>query len=338
MAFLGYFLRRLSLVIPTLVGVTIITFTLTYVLPGNPAVVKAGPLVSPEMVRELEKEMGLDQPYWVQYGRYIGGVLHGDLGQSASTGRPVLEDFRQRLPATLELTLASMLIALALGIPLGVQSAVHRDTAIDHIGRVVGVAGVAMPTFWTGLLALYVFFYLLGVAPPPLGRLGAGIQPPQAVTGLYVVDSLLTGNWKALGSAVHQLMLPALTLGLSVMAPIARMVRSTMLEILESDYVKAAWAAGIPRRRVIYGDALANAMIPVVTILGIVFGFLMAGNAVVESVFAWPGIGNYAITSLMTKDSGPIQSFVLFVALLYVIVNFVIDILYGLIDPRIRLE
>jgi peptide/nickel transport system permease protein len=337
-AFLGYFLRRLSLVIPTLVGVTIITFTLTYVLPGNPAVVKAGPLVSPEMVKELEKEMGLDQPAWVQYGRYIAGVLHGDLGQSASTGRPVLEDFRQRLPATLELTLASLLVALVLGIPLGVQSAVHRDTMIDHVGRIAGVAGVAMPTFWTGLLSLYVFFYLLGVAPPPLGRLGAGIEPPQAITGLYVVDGLLTGNWKALGSALHQLMLPALTLGLSVMAPIARMVRSTMLEILESDYIKAAWAAGIPRRRVIYGDALANAMIPVVTILGIVFGFLMAGNAVVESVFAWPGIGNYAIASLMTKDSGPIQSFVLFVALLYVIVNFVIDILYGLIDPRIRLE
>jgi ABC-type dipeptide/oligopeptide/nickel transport system permease component len=337
-AFLAYFLRRLSLVIPTLVGVTLITFTLTYVLPGNPAVVKAGPLVSPEMVKELEKQMGLDQPAWVQYGRYIGGILHGDLGESASTGRPVLEDFRQRLPATLELTLASLLIALVLGIPLGVQSAVHRDTAIDHIGRIVGVAGVAMPTFWTGLLLVYVFFYLLGVAPAPLGRLGPGIDPPHAITGLYVVDSLLTGNWTALGSALHQLMLPSLTLGLSVMAPIARMVRSTMLEILESDYVKAAWAAGIPRRRVIYGDALANAMIPVITILGIVFGFLMAGNAVVESVFAWPGIGNYAITALMTKDSGPIQSFVLFVALLYVIVNFVIDLLYGLIDPRIRLE
>jgi peptide/nickel transport system permease protein len=337
-AFLAYFLRRLSLVIPTLVGVTLITFTLTYVLPGNPAVVKAGPLVSPEVVKELEKQMGLDQPAWVQYGRYIGGILHGDLGESASTGRPVLEDFKQRLPATLELTLASLLIALVLGIPLGVQSAVHRDTAIDHIGRIVGVVGVAMPTFWTGLLALYVFFYLLGVAPAPLGRLGPGIDPPHAITGLYVVDSLLTGNWKALGSALYQLMLPSLTLGLSVMAPIARMVRSTMLEILESDYVKAAWAAGIPRRRVIYGDALANAMIPVITILGIVFGFLMAGNAVVESVFAWPGIGNYAITALMTKDSGPIQSFVLFVALLYVIVNFVIDLLYGLIDPRIRLE
>jgi peptide/nickel transport system permease protein len=337
-AFLGYFLRRISLVIPTLVGVTIITFTLTYVLPGNPAVVKAGPLVSPEMVKELEKEMGLDQPAWVQYWRYISGVVRGDLGQSASTGRPVLQDFKQRLPATLELTLASLLIALLIGIPLGVQSAVHRDTAIDHVGRIVGVAGVAMPTFWTGLLALYFFFYLLGVAPPPLGRLGSGIEPPQAITGLYVVDSLLTGNWKALGSSLHQLMLPAFTLGLSVMAPIARMVRSTMLEILESDYIKAAWAAGIPRRRVIYGDALANALIPVVTILGIVFGFLMAGNAVVESVFAWPGIGNYAITSLMTKDSGPIQSFVLFVAVLYVVVNFVIDMVYGLIDPRIRLD
>ena len=338
MAFLAYFLRRLSLLVPTLAGVTLITFTLTYVLPGNPAVVKAGPLVSPEVVKELETQMGLDQPPWVQYGRYVGGILRGDLGESASTGRPVLEDFKQRLPATLELTLASLLIALVLGIPLGVQSAVHRDTAIDHIGRIVGVAGVAMPTFWTGLLALYVFFYLLGVAPAPLGRLGPGINPPHAITGLYVVDGLLTGNWSALGSALHQLMLPSLTLGLSVMAPIARMVRSTMLEILESDYVKAAWAAGIPRRRVIYGDALANAMIPVITILGLVFGFLMAGNAVVESVFAWPGIGNYAITALMTKDPGPIQSFVLFVALLYVIVNFVIDLLYGLIDPRIRLE
>ncbi len=338
MGFLGYFLRRLSLVIPTLLGVTIITFTLTYVLPGNPAVVKAGPLVSPEVVKELEKEMGLDQPAWVQYWRYISGVARGDLGQSASTGRPVLEDFRQRLPATLELTLASLLIALLIGIPLGVQSAVHRDTAVDHIGRIVGVAGVAMPTFWTGLLGLYFFFFLLGVAPPPLGRLGSGLEPPTSITGLYVIDSLLTGNWKTLGSSLHQLMLPAITLGLSVMAPIARMVRSTMLEILESDYIKSAWAAGIPRRQVIYGDALKNALIPVITILGIVFGFLMAGNAVVESVFAWPGIGNYAITSLMTKDSGPIQSFVLFVAVLYVVVNFVIDMVYGLIDPRIRLD
>jgi peptide/nickel transport system permease protein len=224
------------------------------------------------------------------------------------------------------------------GIPLGVVSAVHRDSFIDHIGRVVGITGVAMPSFWTGLLLVYVFFYMLNIAPPPLGRIGSGITPPTAITGMYTIDSLFTGNWVALRSSLGQLVLPAATLGFSVMAPVARMVRSTMLEILESDYIKAAWAAGLPRNTVIYRDALRNAMIPIITILGIVFGFLMAGNAVVESVFAWPGIGNYAVTALMTKDSAPIQSFVLFVAVMYVLVNLVVDLAYGLADPRIRLR
>jgi peptide/nickel transport system permease protein len=336
MEFATFLLRRLALVVPTLFGVTLISFFLTYLLPGNPAIVQAGPFATPEFIREVEQRMGLDQPVWVQYGRYVSGLFRGDLGESTSTGRPVLEDFVQRLPATLELTLASLLIAVLVGIPLGVLSAVHRDTAIDHVGRVVGVTGIAMPSFWTGLILIYVFFYLFDIAPAPLGRLGSGVAPPTKITGMYVVDGLLTGNWRALWSALGQLALPAATLGFSVMAPLARMVRATMLEILESDYVKAAWAAGLPRRRVIYGDALRNALIPVVTILGVVFGFLMAGNAVVESVFAWPGIGNYAVTALMTKDSGPIQSFVLFVAVMYVIVNLIVDVLYGLVDPRIR--
>ncbi len=336
MEFATFLLRRLALVVPTLFGVTLISFFLTYLLPGNPAIVQAGPFATPEYIREVEQRMGLDQPVWVHYGRYVSGLFRGDLGESTSTGRPVLEDFVQRLPATLELTLASLLIAVLVGIPLGVLSAVHRDTAIDHVGRVVGVTGIAMPSFWTGLILIYVFFYLFDIAPAPLGRLGPGVAPPPPITGMYVIDSLLTGNWRALWSALGQLALPAATLGFSVMAPLARMVRATMLEILESDYVKAAWAAGLPRRRVIYGDALRNALIPVVTILGIVFGFLMAGNAVVESVFAWPGIGNYAVTALMTKDSGPIQSFVLFVAVMYVIVNLIVDVLYGLVDPRIR--
>ena len=333
-----YLARRIALVIPTLIGVSLICFLLTYVLPGNPALVKAGPFATPEHIAEMEREMGLDRPIHEQYLRYVAGLARGDLGESAATGRPVLRDFMQRLPATLELTLASLLIAIVVGIPLGVLAAVHRDGVIDHIGRVVGITGVAMPTFWTGLLFIYVFFYMLDIAPAPLGRLASGIAPPAHLTGLYVVDSLITGNWKALGSSLYQLMLPAATLGLSVMAPIARMVRATMLEILESDYIKAAWAAGLPRRTVIYGDALRNALIPVITILGIVFGFLMAGNAVVESVFAWPGIGNYAVTALTTKDSAPIQSFVLFVALMYVGVNLLVDLLYGLADPRIRLH
>src|SRR6266540_1748502 len=292
MGFGGYVLQRLLLVIPTLFGVTLIAFTLTYLLPGNPALVKAGALATPEHVAEIERRMGLDRPVPVQYWRYVTGVL----------------------------------------------SAVHRDTVIDHVARLLGVGGVAMPSFWTGLLLLYVFFYLLGVAPAPLGRLAADVTPPTRITGLYVVDALLTANAAALVSSLHHLMLPALTLGFAVMAPLTRMVRATMLEILESDYVKAAWAAGLPRRRVIYGDALRNALIPVITLLGVIFGFLMAGNVVVEMVFAWPGLGHYAVTSLMTKDPGPIQSFVLFVAVMYVFINLGVDLLYGLADPRIRLR
>ena len=337
MGFGPFLLHRLALAIPTLVGVTLISFLMTYLLPGNPALVQSGPYATPAYIAEMEQRMGLDQPVYVQYWRYVSGLARGDLGNSSATGRPVAEDFRQRLPATLELTLSALLLAVAVGVPLGVLSAVHRDRWLDHIGRVVSVAGVAMPSFWTGLLLIYVFFYLFNLAPAPLGRLSPDLQPPTAITGLYVIDSILTGNLRTLGSALAHLALPAITLGVAVMAPVARMVRGSVLEILESDFVKAAWAAGLPRRRVIYGDALRNALIPVITILGLVFGFLMAGNAVVESVFGWPGIGNYAVTALMTKDSGPIQSFVLFVAVMYVVVNLVVDLVYGLMDPRIRL-
>jgi peptide/nickel transport system permease protein len=333
-----YLLQRVLLTIPTLFGVTLIAFALVYLLPGNPAVVKAGPLSTPEHIREMERQMGLDRPLAVQYWRYVSGLARADLGESHSTGRPVLEDFAQRLPATLELTLASLVVALLVGIPLGVLSAVHRDTVLDHASRLLGVGGVAMPSFWTGLLLVYVFFYLLEMAPAPLGRLSPEVTAPPRLTGLYVLDAVLAGHGRALASALHHLMLPAVTLGFAVMAPLTRMVRATMLEILESDFVKAAWAAGLPRRRVIYGDALRNALIPVITLLGVIFGFLMAGNAVVEMVFAWPGIGNYAVTSLMTKDPGPIQSFVLFVAVMYVMVNLIVDLVYGLVDPRIRLR
>ncbi|WP_377828282.1 ABC transporter permease [Bradyrhizobium lupini] len=336
MGFFNYVMRRFALALPTLFGVSVICFTLTYLLPGNPAMVKAGPFATPEHLAVMEHQMGLDRTFPEQYYRYVSGIFKGDLGESASTGRPVSQDFLQRLPATLELNLASLLIAIVIGLPLGVLSAVHRDTLIDHIGRVVGIMGVAMPSFLTGLLFVYVFFYMLNLAPSPLGRLGSGIEPPAQITGLYVIDSLITGNWTTLQSSLHQLMLPAATLGLSAIAPVARMVRSTMLEILESDYIKAAWAAGLPARTVIYRDALRNALIPVITISGIVFGFLMAGNAVVESVFSWPGIGNYAVTALLTKDSAPIQSFILFVAVTCVMVNLAVDIAYGLVDPRIR--
>jgi len=333
-----YFLKRVLLIVPTLFGVTVITFTLTYLLPGNPALVKAGPLATPEHIAEMERRMGLDRPVAVQYWRYLSGVLRGDLGESATTGRPVLQDLLQRVPATLELTLASLLVALGVGIPLGVLAAVRRDSWVDHVSRLLGVGGVAMPTFWTGLLVLYVFFYKLRLAPPPLGRLSTGVSAPTSITGLYTIDALIGANWTALRSALAQLVLPALTLGFSVVAPPLQKKRATMLETLESDYIKAAWAAGLPRRTIVYGDALRNCLIPVITLIGVVFGFLMAGNVVVEIVFAWPGIGNYAVTSLMSKDSGPIQSFVLFVAVVYVVVNLAVDLAYGFVDPRIRLR
>jgi peptide/nickel transport system permease protein len=337
MSFLFFVVRRLALAIPTLFGVSVIGFLLAYLLPGNPALVKAGPMATPQYVAEMEHRMGLDQPLHLQYARYVTGLLHGDLGESSSTGRPVLTDFLQRLPATLELTLASLLLALLLGIPMGVLSAVRRDTIIDHLCRVFSVAGVAMPSFWSGLILIYVFFYLLGIAPAPLGRLEPGISPPVTITGLYTIDAVVSGNWRAFESSLAHLALPSLTLAISVIAPLARMVRAAMLEILQTDYIKAAWAFGLPRRRVIYGDALRNAIIPVVTALGVIFGFLMAGNAVVESVFGWPGIGNYAVKSLTLKDSGPIQSFVLFVAVTCILANLFVDLVYGLADPRIRI-
>ena len=336
MNYLLFAIRRLAMLAPTLFGVSVISFLLVYLLPGNPALVKAGSMATPQYVAEMEHSMGLDQPLYIQYERYVTGLLHGDLGESSATGRPVLVDFIQRLPATLELTLASLILAILIGVPLGVLSAIHRDTAIDHFGRIFGVVGVAMPSFWSGLIFIYLFFYVLNIAPAPLGRLATGLLPPTPLTGLYVIDSLASGNWRALQSSLAQLALPSITLAISVMAPLARMVRAAMLEILETDYIKAAWAAGLPRRRIYYGDALRNAVIPVVTALGLVFGFLMAGNAVVESVFGWPGIGNYAVKALMLKDLSPIQSFVLFVAVMYLLVNFAIDLVYGLADPRIR--
>jgi peptide/nickel transport system permease protein len=335
--FFFFVLRRLALLVPTLFGVSVIGFLLTYLLPGNPALVKAGPMATPQYVAEMKHRMGLDRPLYVQYAQYVTGLLHGDLGESSATGRPVLADFMQRLPATLELTMASFLLALLLGVPMGVLCAIRRDTIVDHFGRVFSVAGVAMPSFWSGLILIYVFFYLLGIAPAPLGRLGPGISQPAPITGLYTIDSLVGGNWRAFESSLAHLALPSLTLAISVMAPLARMVRAAMLEILETDYIKAAWAAGLPRWRVIYGDALANAIIPMVTVLGVVFGFLMAGNAVVESVFDWPGIGNYAVKAIMLKDSSPIQSFVLFVALMCILVNLLVDLVYSLADPRIRI-
>lgn len=332
-----YVMKRVLMVIPILFGVTLITFAITNILPGDPALVKAGQYADPVAIAAMRKQMGLDKPVPIQYLMYLNGILHGDFGRSWTTGQPVLLDLKQRLPATLELTIAAMVIAIFIGVPLGVVSAVRRDSAVDHVARIIGVGGISMPVFWTGLILILIFFYELGWFPGPSGRISSEILSPQHITGLYLPDSLFTRNWPAFKSSLSHLVLPAGALGFVVMAPMTRMARSSMLEVLESDYVTAAIVAGLPRQEVIYRNALRNALIPIITIIGIEFGYLMGGNVVTEIVFAWPGIGQYAVNSLLSNDAQPMLSFVFLIAVIYVILNLVIDIIYAVVDPRIRL-
>jgi peptide/nickel transport system permease protein len=335
--FVRYLARRLALTVVTLVGVVVAVFFMTHILPGNPALLRAGPLANEELVARYEKEMGLDQPLTAQFADYAQALLHGDLGESWSTRQPVREELSKRLPATLELALTAFVIAVGMGVPLGILGAVYAGTWVDHAIRVFATFGASLALFWLALVAIHVFYYKLGWAPPPLDRLTIGLKAPPKVTGLYTVDSLLAGNWHAFRDALNHLWLPALTLAFVVSAPITKMMRAAMLDTLDTDYIRTARAVGIPARRVILVDAVRNAAIPVLTTSGIVFGYLMAGNVIVERVFAWAGIGQYAWNALKINDFNAVQGFVLFIAVVYVLINLAIDLAYGIIDPRIRL-
>jgi len=335
---LGLLARRLAAALPTLAGVVVVTFVMARALPGDPAAYFAGPAATREAVEEIRRQLGLDQPLWVQFGRYLGDLARGDLGVSITTGQPVLADIAQRLPASAELTLLGLLIAAGLGVPMGVAAALRPNSWVDHLCRVVATAGVSLPTFFTGLLLVYVFYYLLGWAPAPLGRLDAFSSPPPHVTGFYLIDSLLAGDGETFRAAAAQLVLPAVTLGVFALAPIARMTRGAMLAVMSSDFIRAARAAGLARRTIVIRYALRNALLPVVTTLGMVLSFLLGANVLVEKVFAWPGIGSYAIEALIASDYAPVQGFVMTMAVLYVALNLVIDLAYQAIDPRVRIE
>jgi ABC-type dipeptide/oligopeptide/nickel transport system permease component len=330
--------KRLLLVIPNLIGVVIITFLLTRALPGDPAAYFAGPAATKEAIEQIRAKLGLDKPLIVQFGRYVDDLAHGNLGNSLTTGQPVVTEIKNRLPASAELTLFGLVIAIGIAVPLGILAAVKQGSWIDHTCRVVATAGVSLPVFFTGLLLVYVFYFLLGWAPAPLGRLDVFYSPPTQITGFYLIDSVLTGNLETFRAALSQLLLPGLTLGIFSLAPIARMTRASMLAVLASDFVRTARASGLNTRTVILTYAFRNAMLPVVTTLGMVFSFLLGANVLVEKVFAWPGIGSYAVEALISSDFAPVQGFVLTMAILYVVLNLVIDILYGVIDPRVRLE
>jgi dipeptide transport system permease protein len=331
-------LKRVLAAIPSLIGVVIVTFLLTRALPGDPAAYFAGPAATKEAIEQIRATLGLDQPLIIQFFHYVTDLAHGDLGKSLTTGQSVADEIRARLPASAELTLLGLIVSMAIAIPLGIMAATKPGSIIDHTCRIVTTAGVSLPVFFTGLILVYVFYYLLGWAPAPLGRLDVFYSAPPTVTGFYLIDSLIARDPETFMASLKQLILPALTLGIFSLAPIARMTRASMLSVLSSDFVRTARASGLAPYTVIVTYAFRNAMLPVITTLGMVFSFLLGANVLVEKVFAWPGIGSFAVEALIASDFAPVQGFVLTMAILYVALNLLIDVLYGLIDPRVRLE
>ncbi|UGV27666.1 ABC transporter permease [Rhodopseudomonas boonkerdii] len=330
--------KRLLLAIPSLIGVVIVTFLLTRALPGDPAAYFAGPAADKQVIEDIRRKLGLDKPLVEQFLRYTSDLAQGDFGNSLTTGQPVATELRNRLPASAELTLFGLFVSVVIAIPLGILAATKPGSWIDHLCRVTTTAGVSLPVFFTGLVLVYVFYFKLGWSPAPLGRLDVFASAPPTVTGFYVIDSIVARDWEAFRSALSQLILPAATLAIFSLAPIARMTRASMLAILASDFVRTARASGLSPRAVIVTYAFRNAMLPVITTLSMTFSFLLGANVLVEKVFAWPGIGSYAVEALIASDFAPVQGFVLTMAIMYVLINLLIDILYGVIDPRMRLE
>lgn len=329
-------LLRLLLAIPTLFGVVIVTFLLTRILPGDPAVFFASnPGMNAADIQALRETLGLDQSLMQQFWIYLRGLLHGDLGRSISTGLPVTTELVKRLPASAELTALAFLIATCTGIPLGVMAALRPGSLIDHIARILAVIGVSLPTFVIGLLLIHVFYFRLGIAPEPIGRLDPFIFPPPQITGFLMIDAALAGEFQTLRAALGRLMLPALTMAVFALPPLIRITRGAMIAALGSDYTRTARANGLARRQIIWTYAFRNALLPIVTSLGMVLAFLLGANMLVEKVFAWPGIGAFALDSLLGLDYAPLQGFMLLVAAFFICINLATDIAIALIDPRI---
>lgn len=327
-------LKRLMLAIPTLFGVLVISFCLTRALPGDPAVYFAGAMADQASIEQVREQLGLDKSLPYQFISYCQNLLNGELGESLSTGQSVLDEIKTRLPASLELTFLGLIMALCTAIPLGILAALKPNTWIDHLCRVLVTAGASTPIFFSGLFLMFIFYYVLGWSPSPIGRLDFIYIEPPRVTGFYTIDALLISDYETFKAAFAQLLLPSSTLALCALAPIARMTRSSMITALESEYVKAATANGINAKKRIYVYALQNASLPLLTVIGLVFGFLLGGNVLVEKVYSWPGIGSFAIDALVASDYAAIQGFVLIMAVLFVTLNLIIDILYTLFDPR----
>jgi peptide/nickel transport system permease protein len=321
-------------IIPVLLGVSIVVFFMVRAIPGDPAQIMLGQQATQEQVQQITESMGLDKPIFVQYGLFLKDAIRGDLGDSIVTGRPVTTELMVRLPATFELVAFAMLIAILVGVPVGVISAVRQYSLLDKTTSVLALTGISMPIFWLAMILVVIFGVNLELLPFP-GRLDptTGIT---AITGLVLVDSLLTLNFAGFWDGLLHLIMPALALGTIPMAVIMRMTRSSMLEVMHEDYVRTARAKGVVPWRVVSKHALRNAMLPTITVIGLQVGLLMGGAIITETIFSWPGIGLYAYNSISTRDYASIQGVVLYGALLFVLVNLIVDVLYAILDPRVR--
>ncbi len=332
---LAFLLRRIGLLIPTFIGVTVASFGFIRLLPGDPVLLMAGERgLSPERHAALLKEFGFDRPLWVQYWDYLSGIFQGDLGFSLVTKNPVIDEFFTLFPATVELSICAMIFAVALGIPAGMFAAVKRGTAFDHTVMGTALIGYSMPIFWWGLL-LIIFFSGILQWTPVSGRISLLYFFPD-VTGFMTIDAVLSGQKGALRSALSHLILPTIVLGTIPLAVIARQTRSAMLEVLSEDYVRTARSKGLSALRVVGVHALRNALIPVITTIGLQVGVLLAGAILTETIFSWPGIGKWMVDSIFRRDYPSVQGGLLMIALIVMIVNLIVDLLYGLINPRIR--
>jgi len=330
----GYIIRRLILLLPILFGVSLAVFLVMHLFTVDPAEIILGQHATPEQVAVVREELGLNKPVYVQFWDYISRTAHGDLGQSVITKTSITEELLKRFPATAELAVSAILIASLLGISLGVLSAVKQNSLFDYGAMVVALLGVSMPIFWLGLMMIIIFSVTLGWLPAS-GRIAIGFQP-ENITGLYLLDSVLTGDTESFWNALKHLMMPAIALGAYSTAIIARMTRATMLETIRQDYVRTARAKGLREFVVIVKHALRNALIPIVTVIGLQMGALLGGAVLTETVFSWPGIGSYIVEGILVSDYPRVQGAVLLIGTIFVLVNLIVDLLYCYLDPRIQ--
>jgi peptide/nickel transport system permease protein len=333
---LKYAIKRFLTVLPVLLGVSLLAFSFLHLIPGDPAVAMLGERATPERVAEIRAHLGLDQPLFLQYFRYLGRTLQGDLGISILRGEPVGREILNRFPATLELALAAILLALLVGIPLGIASAVWRNSPLDLVSRLVSLTGVSLPIFWLGLVLAWFLGVVLGWFPTGF-RLDSDVTITP-LTRLHVLDSLLTGNLRGLGNALHHLALPALALATIPFAVVTRMTRSALLEVLSQEYIRTAEAKGCSRAAVVLSHAFRNALLPILTVAGLQVGSLLAGAILTETIFSWPGIGRWVYEAIQARDYPIVQGATLFIATIFVLVNMITDLLYAIADPRVRYD